>query len=89
MLSIELAFEKRLNHPDIFWLKADKFLAFIETEIIPYLEKNYSISDNGLLSGFRAGGSLYFIQLLLNRIFFKWGILLLARSLYGRTRVGL
>lgn len=45
------------NHPDIFG-KADKFLVFIETELIPYLEKNYSINDNRLLSGFSAGGSL-------------------------------
>lgn len=45
------------NHPDIFG-KADKFLAFIETELIPYLENNYSINDNRLLSGFSAGGSL-------------------------------
>nr|WP_301003731.1 alpha/beta hydrolase-fold protein [Arsukibacterium sp.] len=45
------------NHPDIFG-KADRFLAFIETELIPYLEKNYAINDNRLLSGFSAGGSL-------------------------------
>ncbi|WP_036971892.1 alpha/beta hydrolase [Pseudoalteromonas lipolytica] len=44
------------NHPDIFG-KADVFLTFIETELIPYLEKNYSINDNRLLSGFSAGGS--------------------------------
>ena len=45
------------NNPDIFG-KADKFLAFIETELLPYLEENYSINDNRLLSGFSAGGSL-------------------------------
>jgi len=55
-VSIEARLEND-NHPDIFG-KADKFLAFIETELIPYLEKNYSISDNRLLSGFSAGGSL-------------------------------
>ncbi|GLX79214.1 hypothetical protein tinsulaeT_25540 [Thalassotalea insulae] len=44
------------NDSEIFG-KADLFLAFIETELIPYLEQNYSINDNRLLSGFSAGGS--------------------------------
>ncbi len=44
------------NDPEIFG-KADLFLAFIETELIPYIEKNYAINDNRLLSGFSAGGS--------------------------------
>lgn len=45
------------NHPDIFG-RADTFLTFIETELIPYLEQNYAINDNRLLTGFSAGGSL-------------------------------
>ncbi len=44
------------NSPSIFG-KADLFLAFIETEILPYIETNYSINDNRVLSGFSAGGS--------------------------------
>jgi predicted alpha/beta superfamily hydrolase len=44
------------NHPSIFG-KADLFLKFIETEVLPYIEKNYSVNDNRILSGFSAGGS--------------------------------
>ncbi|RRS08841.1 alpha/beta hydrolase [Pseudoalteromonas sp. J010] len=44
------------NDPAIFG-RADRFLRFIETELLPYLEKNYSINDNRILSGFSAGGS--------------------------------
>jgi len=44
------------NSPSIFG-KADLFLAFIETEVLPYIESNYSINDNRVLSGFSAGGS--------------------------------
>jgi len=44
------------NSPSIFG-KADLFLLFIETEVLPYLETNYSINDNRVLSGFSAGGS--------------------------------
>lgn len=37
--------------------KADKFLEFIETEVIPYVEHNYRVNNNRILSGFSAGGS--------------------------------
>lgn len=44
------------DSPEIFG-KADLFLAFIETEVLPFIEKKYSINDNRVLSGFSAGGS--------------------------------
>jgi len=44
------------NSPSIFG-HADLFLKFIETEVIPYIETNYAINDNRVLSGFSAGGS--------------------------------
>ncbi|XQW86711.1 alpha/beta hydrolase [Thalassotalea piscium] len=44
------------NSPSIFG-KADLFLNFIESEVIPYLDSNYSINNNRVLSGFSAGGS--------------------------------
>lgn len=47
---------KQDNSPSIFG-KADLFLKFIETEVMPYLEDKYSINDNRVLSGFSAGGS--------------------------------
>ncbi|MEM5508761.1 alpha/beta hydrolase-fold protein [Pseudoalteromonas sp. AS71] len=37
--------------------EADKFLAFIETELLPYLSAKYKLSNNRVLSGFSAGGS--------------------------------
>ena len=37
--------------------EADKFLAFIETELLPYLSVKYKFSNNRVLSGFSAGGS--------------------------------
>jgi predicted alpha/beta superfamily hydrolase len=44
------------NSPSIFG-QADLFLSFIEKEVLPYIETNYSINDNRVLSGFSAGGS--------------------------------
>ena len=44
------------NNKEIFG-KADLFLAFIETEVIPYIEHKYKINNNRILSGFSAGGS--------------------------------
>ncbi|AUJ69255.1 alpha/beta hydrolase [Pseudoalteromonas sp. NC201] len=44
------------NEPAIFG-RADRFLQFVESELLPYLEANYSINDNRVLSGFSAGGS--------------------------------
>lgn len=44
------------NNPTIFG-RADKFLAFIEQELLPYLESNYLLNNNRILSGFSAGGS--------------------------------
>lgn len=44
------------NSPSIFG-KADLFLKFIETEVIPFIESKYSLNDNRVLSGFSAGGS--------------------------------
>ncbi|WP_273048812.1 alpha/beta hydrolase-fold protein [Pseudoalteromonas sp.] len=37
--------------------EADKFLQFIETELLPYLSANYKLTNNRVLSGFSAGGS--------------------------------
>ncbi|GGO73281.1 alpha/beta hydrolase [Bowmanella pacifica] len=45
-----------LNSPELFG-QADRFLRFIETELIPYIEQHYAVSDNRVLSGFSAGGS--------------------------------
>jgi len=44
------------NDPEIFG-KADLFLSFIETEVLPYMHKHYSLSGERILSGFSAGGS--------------------------------
>ena len=44
------------NDPAIFG-RADVFLAFIEKELLPFLEANYSLNDNRILTGFSAGGS--------------------------------
>jgi predicted alpha/beta superfamily hydrolase len=44
------------NNPDIFG-KADLFLSFIETEVLPYMHKHYSLSGERILSGYSAGGS--------------------------------
>lgn len=44
------------NEPNVFG-KADLFLAFIEDEVIPFIEERYSVNDNRVLSGFSAGGS--------------------------------
>jgi predicted alpha/beta superfamily hydrolase len=45
-----------MDAPEIFG-KADLFLGFIENEVLPFIEKEYSINDNRVLSGFSAGGS--------------------------------
>ncbi|CAM4287402.1 alpha/beta hydrolase [Pseudoalteromonas ostreae] len=37
--------------------KADQFLAFIENELLPYLESHYKLDNNRILSGYSAGGS--------------------------------
>ncbi|MEP0356828.1 MAG: alpha/beta hydrolase-fold protein [Paraglaciecola sp.] len=44
------------NDPSIFG-QANLFLAFIETEVLPFIETTYAINDNRVLSGFSAGGS--------------------------------
>ncbi|GMM83931.1 alpha/beta hydrolase-fold protein [Pseudoalteromonas sp. BZB3] len=44
------------NDPEIFG-KADLFLSFIETEVLPYMHKHYSLSGERILSGYSAGGS--------------------------------
>jgi predicted alpha/beta superfamily hydrolase len=44
------------NSPEIFG-KADLFLKFISTEVMPYIEANYSINNNRILTGFSADGS--------------------------------
>jgi len=44
------------NAPEIFG-KADLFLKFIETEVLPWAEEKYAINNNRILSGFSAGGS--------------------------------
>ncbi len=53
------------NSPLIFG-KADLFLKFIETEIMPYIENNFSINDNRVLSGFSAGGSFVLYTIVSN-----------------------
>jgi predicted alpha/beta superfamily hydrolase len=45
-----------INSAEIFG-KADLFLAFIANELLPFIEKKYSINNNRVLSGFSAGGS--------------------------------
>lgn len=37
--------------------EADKFLQFIELELLPYLESHYKLNNKRILSGFSAGGS--------------------------------
>lgn len=44
------------NDPAIFG-RANVFLSFIEKELLPFLEANYSLNDNRILTGFSAGGS--------------------------------
>ncbi|KKE80948.1 alpha/beta hydrolase [Pseudoalteromonas luteoviolacea] len=44
------------NAPEIFG-RADLFLEFIETEVIPFIEQRYKVNDNRVLTGFSAGGS--------------------------------
>lgn len=44
------------NHPEIFG-RADKFLAFIETEVLSYIETTFSTNENRVLVGYSAGGS--------------------------------
>lgn len=44
------------NSPELFG-KADQFLAFIEGELLPYLESHYRLDNNRVLSGYSAGGS--------------------------------
>ena len=44
------------NSPEIFG-QADKFLTFIESELLPYLESHYNLNNNRILSGYSAGGS--------------------------------
>jgi predicted alpha/beta superfamily hydrolase len=44
------------NSPEIFG-RADLFLAFIENEVLPFIEKHYPINENRVLTGFSAGGS--------------------------------
>ncbi|WP_426357270.1 alpha/beta hydrolase [Pseudocolwellia sp. HL-MZ19] len=55
----DVKIEARPNTDDspLIFGKADLFLNFIELEVIPYLESNYSINNNRVLSGFSAGGS--------------------------------
>jgi predicted alpha/beta superfamily hydrolase len=52
-----------VNDPNLFG-KADLFLEFIEFEVISFIEKNYSINDNRVLSGFSAGGSFVLYTIL-------------------------
>ncbi|MBB1332486.1 MULTISPECIES: alpha/beta hydrolase [unclassified Pseudoalteromonas] len=44
------------NSPELFG-QADQFLAFIEGELLPYLESHYKLDNNRVLSGYSAGGS--------------------------------
>jgi len=47
---------KHESSPEIFG-KADLFLAFLEQELLTYLEANYTLTENRILTGFSAGGS--------------------------------
>jgi len=51
--------EKRPSNDDdpAIFGKADLFLKFIETEVLPWVAEKYSINDDRVLSGFSAGGS--------------------------------
>ena len=44
------------NTPEIYG-QADKFLTFIDSELLPYLESHYNLTNNRILSGYSAGGS--------------------------------
>lgn len=44
------------NSPELFG-QADQFLAFIEGELLPYLESHSKLDNNRVLSGYSAGGS--------------------------------
>jgi predicted alpha/beta superfamily hydrolase len=43
---------------DIEWGGADAFIQFIEGELIPYIEKNFSVSDDRTYMGWSGGGHL-------------------------------
>lgn len=45
---------------------ADKFLAYIETEVIPYIEQNYRTSNYRILAGWSLGG-LFTFHTMMNR----------------------
>ncbi len=51
------------NSPEIFG-RADVFLTFIETELIPYIESHYNVNNNRVLTGFSAGGSFVLYTLI-------------------------
>ncbi len=53
------------NDPSIFG-RADLFLQFIETEVLPYIESTYLINQNRVLSGFSAGGSFVLYAIVTN-----------------------
>ncbi|RZG04380.1 alpha/beta hydrolase [Pseudoalteromonas sp. CO348] len=57
------------NDPAIFG-RADRFLQFVESELLPYLEANYSINDNRVLSGFSAGGSFVLYTMVTKPVLF-------------------
>lgn len=44
--------------------EGDKFLSFIQKELIPYVDKNYSTSNTRLFSGYSRGGLLVMYSLL-------------------------
>lgn len=46
--------------------RADKFLKFMETELMPYIEKNYNVSGVNALSGHSRSGVLVIYSLLAN-----------------------
>jgi predicted alpha/beta superfamily hydrolase len=46
--------------------RGDKFLKFIETELMPYMEKNYKVSGVNAISGHSRGGVLVIYSLLAN-----------------------
>ena len=56
-VSVEIEARPASEQPPLNPGMADKFLEFVQTEVIPYVEHNYKLNNNRILSGFSAGGS--------------------------------
>ena len=51
---------------------ADKFLAFLKKELVPYINKSYPVSDNAILYGHSFGGLFAMYALLEEPLLFKY-----------------